>query len=72
MVGLDLPFAVPASPHLTIDNTLDRMELGHFARKICTLGCHRMTNSPSPNPTQKAFTFGTKAQTLDRLPDGLV
>lgn len=37
VVGLDLPFAVPTSPHLTIDNTLERMELGHFARKICAL-----------------------------------
>lgn len=37
VVGLDLPFAKPASPHMTIDNAADRSELGNFADRICTL-----------------------------------
>ena len=37
VVGLDLPFAPPASPHMTIDNAVDRSELSNFADRICSL-----------------------------------
>ena len=35
VVGLDLPFAAPSSPHMTIDNTAERTEIGEFADRIC-------------------------------------